>query len=601
MALEDFHRTFLSDLRETVRERAADEREEFPSEELVHAEMMMEHLAAAGVCEEASVCHWSGTISRARTRISGFSLSSDETRLDLFITAYDGSDALKKASKTDLQAVATQGWRFIGEAAGGTLSKLVEPSHPVNELIALIRARWASLDQVRLIVMTDLQSEAKHFPAREAAGKLVSIEVVDIERLERHMTGRAIDEVSVSFEQTLGKPLPCVHVPEPDSDYDYALAAFPGEILRSLYERYSSRLLEANVRTFLGAGRAVNKGIATTLKTEPAHFMAFNNGLVLVCEEAQFSRCEDGSMGISLLKGVQIVNGGQTSSSIYFTARENRGLDLSRVRVPAKIIIPRQADAEARETLISNVSRFANSQNAVRTSDLSANRPFHVQLEKLANETWCPDGVSRWFYERAAGAYQVMLLREGTEARKRKLREAIPASRKFTKNEVAMYLEAWRGKPAQVALAGEKNFKAFMEALDNAPDLVPQPLDAAWYRALVGKTILFRGISSAIKRKHLNHVFTQGYINIATYTVSVLADRYGDRLCFETIWQKQALSPALEAMLVEWATVVNQVFHVRGPGRQISEFAKRPELWEHVRAADYPAPAGPVPELKPRG
>ena len=41
-------------------------------------------------------------------------------------------------------------------------------------------------------------------------------------------------------------------MPDPDADYEYALAAIPGEVIRELYLRYGPRLLEANVRTFLG-------------------------------------------------------------------------------------------------------------------------------------------------------------------------------------------------------------------------------------------------------------------------------------------------------------------------------------------------------------
>src|SRR4051794_16754559 len=96
--------------------------------------------------------------------------------------------------------------------------------------------------------------------------------------------------------------------------------------------------------------------------------------------------------------------------------KKNADTDLRRVRVPAKIIIIGQTadqSEEMRETLVSNVSRFANSQNAIKVSDLSANRPFHREIERLAQSTYCPDGVTRWFYERTAGSYNVMLARNG--------------------------------------------------------------------------------------------------------------------------------------------------------------------------------------------
>lgn len=363
-------------------------------------------------------------------------------------------------------------------------------------------------------MVTDGQTKSKRFAPKEVQGKIVAIEAMDIERLYRHTTGRPRDEVAISFEQTLGSPLPCIHVPDPDADYEYALTAIPGHVIRELYLRYGPRLLEANVRTFLGYRSKVNQGIADTLLKEPEHFMAFNNGLVIVCDSAELSRCEDGGLGFSLIKGLQIVNGGQTTSSIFFASRDRKEIDLSHVMVPAKVIILKGDDDDARERLISNISKYANSQNAVKTSDLSANRPFHVQLEKLSEDVWCADGASRWFYERAAGAYQVRLLRERTDAKRREFQKIVPTKRKLSKNDIAKFHEAWRGKPTQVALAGEKNFAAFMSALDENPELVPNPLTPQWYRSMIAKVIIFRTIESMIKKKDAKDIFRQGWVRL---------------------------------------------------------------------------------------
>ena len=232
-------------------------------------------------------------------------------------------------------------------------------------------------------------------------------------------------------------------------------------------------------------------------------------------------------------------------------------------------------------------------------SDLSANRPFHVQLEKLANETWCPDGATRWFYERAAGAYNVMLLRDGnTPAKRRKLQETIPPKRKLAKNDIAKYHEAWRGKPNQVAMAGEKNFAAFMAAIDDDPTIVPNALDARWYRAMIAKVILFKAIESMIKTKEAKEVFRQAWVNIATYVVSVVADRLGDRLDLEQIWMRQGISSGLRDLLWDWAVIVNAEFNRIAPGQQISEVAKRPDTWTKVRAARFDLGSSQIPELR---
>lgn len=598
MSIEEFHRSLRSEIQAVVAERIASDEGSFPSEELIYAELAMDQIANANICESPTICHWTGTIGNARLRITGYAQSADETCLDLFVTRYFGSDEIETLRDSEAASTAKEGIKFLFEAASGRLASRLETSGEIYELVLSIRERWSSLEQLRVFVVTDGQTKSKRFTPKEVQGKIVAIEAMDIERLYRHTVGKPRDEVSISFEQTLGRPLPCIHVPDPDADYEYALTAIPGEVVRELYLRYGPRLLEANVRTFLGYRSKVNQGIADTLLREPEHFMAFNNGLVMVCDSAELSRCEDGGLGFSLMRGLQIVNGGQTTSSIFFASRDRKEIDLSHVMVPAKIIILKGDDDDARERLISNISRFANSQNAVKTSDLSANRPFHVQLEKLSEEVWCADGASRWFYERAAGAYQVRLLRERTDAKRREFQRMVPTRHRLSKNDIAKFHEAWRGKPTQVALAGEKNFAAFMAALDENPDLVPNPLTPEWYRAMISKVIIFRAIESAIKKKDAKEVFRQGWVNIATYTVAALSEAMPERIDFDLVWQQQGISETFAKLLWEWAKVVNVTFEKIAPGRQFSEVAKRADTWKAIKAAHFPEPKGRIPEIR---
>jgi hypothetical protein len=178
------------------------------------------------------------------------------------------------------------------------------------------------------------------------------------------------------------------------------------------------------------------------------------------------------------------------------------------------------------------------------------------------------------------------------------LQETVPPKRKLTKNDIAKYHEAWRGKPDVVARGGEKNFVLFMDALDRVPGVVPSPLDAPWYRAMIAKVILFKAIESMIKTKEAKEVFRQGWVNIATYVVSVVADRLGDRLDFEQIWMRQGISGGLRELLWNWAVVVNAEFNRVAPGQQISEVAKRVDTWTKVRLADFSPPANGIIELR---
>lgn len=84
-----------------------------------------------------------------------------------------------------------------------------------------------------------------------------------------------------------GGPVPCLHVPSQDGEYDAYLAVLPGETLSAVYERYGVRLLELNVRAFLGlqGRKSVNSELRRTIIEQPSMFLAFNNGIVATVDD----------------------------------------------------------------------------------------------------------------------------------------------------------------------------------------------------------------------------------------------------------------------------------------------------------------------------
>ena len=94
-----------------------------------------------------------------------------------------------------------------------------------------IQGSYPNLEQIRIYVLTDRQSKAKTFKSREISGKTIKLEVMDIERLHRHLSeGKPRDELVVNFEEVSGGALPCVYVPDEKGEYDYALTVIPGAI-----------------------------------------------------------------------------------------------------------------------------------------------------------------------------------------------------------------------------------------------------------------------------------------------------------------------------------------------------------------------------------
>lgn len=593
MTLEEF----LAQIQAQVKAEVADSSSENPYEETAFSEIVTQHMADIGMTFDPQTCHYTAKVGNASLRLSGYAVSEDNEQLDLFVSLYSGADKVARVPLSEVKAAAEQCLRFVSRCADGKLASTMDESNDAYPLALLIQDGYSTtIDEIRVFVLTDGVSQEKNFQPREISGKLVKLEVMDIDRLHRHWSeGKPRDELVVNFEEVAGSPLPCVYVPGEAEDYDYALTAIPGEVLRLIYEKYGSRLLEANVRSFLSTTGKVNRGIRDTLRTSPERFMAYNNGIVVVADEARLAKTNEGLPGISWLKGMQIVNGGQTTASIYFTKRRNPDVDLRRVRIAAKIVILHSRAPAAEEKLISDISRFANSQNSVKQSDLSANKPFHVELEKHALSTYCPDGIGRWFYERAAGSYNTMFAREGTTpAKLKQLKDAIPSSRKITKTDLARYLNTWDGRPDQVSFGSQKNFESFMRTRDSAPDGREYSLpDLPEYKRMVAKAIVFKTAQRLVRPR-----FQAFQANVTTYVVSLMAHLIGGRIDLDRIWLQQAISSRLQDQLLTWAPEVDEVLHKTASGRMISEWAKKPECWEAVRSASYSAPLTDIPEVR---
>ena len=111
-----------------------------------------------------------------------------------------------------------------------------------------------------------------------------------------------------------------------------------GEILAKLYKEYSNELLESNVRAFLGQAGKFNKGIRDTIRNKPQMFLPYNNGITATAENVE-TKMIDNQLVITSLNDFQIVNGGQTTASLYHTQKKFKDVDLSKIFVQMKLTV----------------------------------------------------------------------------------------------------------------------------------------------------------------------------------------------------------------------------------------------------------------------
>jgi len=157
--------------------------------------------------------------------------------------------------------------------------------------------------------------------------------------------------------------------------------SFFAPLLARIYGEHGQRLLERNVRAFLQAKGKVNRGLQKTLREEPHRFLAYNNGLCCTAAEVKVKAASDGHARIEWVRDFQIVNGGQTTASIYHALKKEK-VDVTQVVVQVKLTV--LSDPAGVAEIVPLISQYANSQNKVKNPDLYANRPFHRSLELLS-------------------------------------------------------------------------------------------------------------------------------------------------------------------------------------------------------------------------
>ena len=241
MELGEFLLQTRAEMKEAASDRLSASGTAYPYEETVFTEVVMEHMTEAGMTFEPQACHYSATVGNAKLRLSGLAVSEECDQLDLCVSLYEGVETVTPISDTETKRAAEQCLRFLTRCAEGRLASTMDESNDAYRVAHTIHESYPSLDQIRIFVLTDRLAKAKSFKPRDVAGKVVKLEVMDIERLWRHRSeGKPRDELVVDFEKVSGSVLPCVYVPGEMTNYDYALTAIPGEVLRFVYENTAS-------------------------------------------------------------------------------------------------------------------------------------------------------------------------------------------------------------------------------------------------------------------------------------------------------------------------------------------------------------------------
>lgn len=584
---------FYTDLQEDIKSTLVTE-EEGTNPEQIFTDKALSLLADAGETENYRICFDEKISKRGiEHKINGYALYENYETLDLFVTLYNSDIVIQSTTKGDAEKTIDRAVKFFRNSIYKEYVNEIEESSQIFDLaqtLANAPEIKEYLTRINVFLITNGEVKADLKATDKISGYSVFYRIIDINYLF-NLSDKSRVPIEIDFEG-LGYKVPCIVNESENSDYQSWLAIIPGLALADIYEQFGARLLEQNVRSFLQFTGKINKGIRKTILEEQHMFMAFNNGIAATAEEVTITNLPDNQgRAIAQVKDFQIVNGGQTTASIYHTWKKDK-VDISNVFVPVKLTIVKSRDNFSE--IVGRIAEYANTQNKVSISDLSSNRENHVLLEKLSRAIWAKPNIgeslqTRWFYERSRGQYKNELIRFGvTPTKKKQFEKQNPKSQVFTKESLAKFInsfqEAYNGKklvigPHIVVRGSQKNYAQFISYnFDFKPDNI-------WFEDTIAKAILILSAEKIYGVKP-NAIGDMRYITVP-YSIAWLGLKLNYKLDLFKIWKQQNISDNLKSKLYEIMSKIEDYIKAKAPGSLYGEWAKKEECWNAIRGESF--------------
>ena len=499
--------------------------------------------------------------------------------LTLVVSVFENRTNISKMGKVDINKNVKQATKFYKMCKTRYFND-VEETDPGYIISEYINDYEREIENVKVVLLTNKET-VPEIPENIKIDKIsVKFDVWDLERICQSLyQNKSHEDLVIRFQNKYNNPLKMIKVKQNTDIYDCYIGVISGQCLAEIYRDEGQKLIEKNVRSFLQAIGKINKGIKKTLIEEPEMFMTYNNGIsttaksIVIDEE----KSDDDFVVIKEIVDWQIVNGGQTTASIYNALQT--GVDISKVNVQIKLTVIREQSKT--EEMVGFISKYANSQNKINMSDFSANDPYHIEMARLSENIYVPseNGKStlRWYYERARGQYMVDVNRQPTPAAKKRFKEVSPKSMCISKTVAAKCMMAWMRYPNVVSKGVETNFIEFSTMIKNGE--LSEPSQES-YIGMISKVILFKACDKLVAKQNFGGYKAQ----INYYAIALLAEFHSEEVNDMDIWKRQEISPELSARLEELILKVwNHFMNPEVVGINITQWCKKEDCWKLLK------------------
>lgn len=534
-------------------------------------------------------------------KINAYAISDDSTELDLFITIYRPKSAVELLPHEIIKDSFDRLMNFYVKAIKGNYAALKGETCEVFDCAYALRndvELIEKLEKVRLVLLTNTICEGFKSYSKKEDGRQITFDVVDLDRIIK--ISESDDEpISVDFK-AMGVKIQAITEDIGNDTYQAYLTIIPGYVLADLYDKYRVRLMENNVRQFLQFTGKVNKGIKQTIDEHPEMFMAYNNGIAATATSIDLDR---NGRFIERIHDFQIVNGGQTTASLFHARSDNNQKQFERIFVQMKISVVKKKDEFT--TIVSNIARYANNQNKVNEADLHANTP---QLERLelysrsmvvAPNLWHSTSYY-WFFERVKGQYNNLMLKESFKKDlKANFEATYPKDLMFTKYDLAKFVCCFENKKVVVSERGKAkevilgpniaclgNEKVFEYYFNHAMPKDANEIDSIYFEDVIAKAILFK---DADKRYGTKRTGSIGDLKktVVPYALALLYQAVDGRIDWYRIWERQCISSEMSDLIYMLMCKVNDYIRNNSPLDRFDEWGKKQECWEELQNVDW--------------
>lgn len=553
-------------------------------------------------------------------QIDGYTFDEADNSLILLISDFVNSTDIELINNTQIDSLYNKMLYFLDEICNGNIADYCDDSDDTLKLSKLIKYRMGNentgeaLLKIEFYILTNkkLSNSVKTLKQQDFNGKPVKLNIWDFERIYDHENQKNNDPIIIDIAQDFGfDGIPCVKAKIGENlGYEAYMAVISGELLSLIYLEYGSKVLEGNVRAFLGTNgnKSVNSGIKRTIIDEPSKFFIYNNGIATTAANIEIKQKDD-QLYITKIEDFQIINGGQTTASLASTLKnppkgctvEQIKSNIRNIYVPMKLTVISDRESvdeygiRTYDSMVQKISRYANTQNPVKAADFFSNSPFHVYMEKLSKQYLAPpmNGSAiptGWYYERARKKYEQEQIKM-TEAEKKRFQEKFPhkghASQLVTKELLAKCLYCVDCKPHIVSKGNNWIMKDFGESVNQQFQKDRSFVNEFYFKTSIAKVILFKTVDQMVSKAPWYNV--GGYkLNIVPYTISKIISSIpkGYSVDWLKIWNNQAIYPSF-IREIEIVSKMTNDFIQNSNGVIVTEYCKKEDTWKKYDDIPY--------------